>query len=97
MDLSWAVGGTAVAVLFVLVVVLGLVLWSTRTHRDPDFSIECDVGIESLMPSLAGITLGSVQGGNAVDILENGKFWDVLIERIGMARKSVHYETFLWK
>jgi cardiolipin synthase A/B len=97
MDLSWAVGGTAVAVLFILVVVLGLVLWSVRTHRDPDFKIECDVGIESLLPSLAGITLGSQIAGNSVEILQNGKFWDVLIERIGMAKKSIHYETFLWK
>ena len=97
MDLSWAVGGTAVAVLFVLVVVLGFVLWSVRTHKDPDFSIECDVGIESLLPSLAGISLGTVVSGNSVEIIENGKFWDVLIERIGMAKKSVHYETFLWK
>ena len=49
------------------------------------------------MPTLAGITLGSVIDGNSVEILENGHFWDVLIERVGKARKTVHYETFLWK
>src|SRR6478735_503747 len=97
MDLSWAVGGAAVAVLVILVVVLGLVLWSVRTHKDPDLHIQCDVGIDTLMPSLAGLTLGTSVPGNSVEILENGKFWDVAIERIGMAKKSVHYETFLWK
>ena len=97
MDFSWVVSGIAVGVLFILVVFLGIVIWSIRRHRDPDLKIECDVGIETLVPSLAGLSLGTSVGGNAVEVLENGKFWDVLIERIGMARKSVHYETFLWK
>jgi cardiolipin synthase len=29
--------------------------------------------------------------------LENGAFWDALIESIGAARETVHFETFLWK
>jgi cardiolipin synthase len=35
--------------------------------------------------------------GNRVDVLENGAFFDVLLARIGAARSSVHFETFLWK
>ena len=35
--------------------------------------------------------------GNAVEILENGAFFDALLEEIGAARHSVHFETFLWK
>ena len=35
--------------------------------------------------------------GNSVEVLENGAFFDVLIERIAAAEKSVHFETFLWK
>ena len=97
MDLSWAVSVTAVTVLFFVIVLLGLVLWSVRTHRDPDLHIQCDVGIDTLMASLAGLTLGTSVPGNSVEIIENGKFWDVLEERIGMAKKSIHYETFLWK
>ncbi|HUP96694.1 MAG TPA: phospholipase D-like domain-containing protein [Usitatibacter sp.] len=96
MDSSWAIGGLALAVVVVIIVVLGLVIWSVRTHRDPNFKIECDVGIDSLMPSLSGITLGTAVGGNSVEILENGKFWDVLVEHIGKAKHSIHYETFLW-
>jgi cardiolipin synthase len=97
MDLSWAVGATATAVLVVVIVLMGLVLWSVRTHKDPGLHIQCDVGIDTLMPSLAGLTLGTPVSGNSVEVIENGKFWDVLEERIGMAKKSIHYETFLWK
>ena len=30
-------------------------------------------------------------------MIENGAFFDVLVERISAAQKSVHFETFLWK
>jgi cardiolipin synthase len=96
MDSAWAVGSLALATFVTIVVILGVVIWSIRRHRDPDLKIECDVGVESLLPSLAGMSLGTVVEGNSVEILENGRFWDVLIERIGKAKKTVHYETFLW-
>jgi cardiolipin synthase len=89
--------GTLAGVLLTIIVVLALVIWSIRRHRDPNLKIECDVGIDSLMPTLAGLTLGTMVDGNAVEVLENGKCWDAMIERIGSAQTSVHYETFLWK
>jgi cardiolipin synthase len=97
MNASWAIGGLALAVFLLIIAALIVVIWSIRRHRDPDLKIECDVGIEELLPTLAGLSLGTVVDGNSVEILENGKFWDVLIERIEKARESVHYETFLWK
>ena len=87
----------ALACIVLIVVVMALVIWSIRRHRDPHLKIECDVGIDTLMPTLAGLTLGTVVDGNAVEVLENGKFWDAMIERIGSAKGSVHFETFLWK
>ena len=97
MSSGWAIGSLALATFIVIVTILGIVIWSIRTHRDPDLKIECDVGVQELLPALAGLSLGTVVGGNSVEILENGKYWDVLIERIGKARKTIHYETFLWK
>lgn len=97
MDAAWTISAIALGSLLLLIIVMGLVIWSIRRHRDPHLTIECDAGIDTLMPTLAGITLGSVIDGNCVEVLENGHFWDVLIERVGKARKTVHYETFLWK
>src|SRR5215218_7356057 len=88
----------AVVVMFcTLMVVLLLVIWSIKRHRDPDLEIECDSGIEDLMPSLAGLALGTAVDGNSVELFENGAYFDVLIEAIGSAQHSVHFETFLWK
>ena len=86
-----------IALLALLVVVQIAVIWSIRRHRDPALHIDCDSPIDQLMPSLSGLTLGTAVAGNRVDVLENGAFFDVLIERIGAARHSVHFETFLWK
>src|SRR5690606_31264242 len=80
-----------------LVVLLSIVIWSIKRHRDPLLRIECDSSIDALLPSLAGLSLSTAVGGNKVEVFENGAFFDVLLARIGSARKSVHFETFLWK
>jgi len=87
----------------VLLVVLGVIalliviIWSIRRHRDPDLQIESDSPIEELIPTLAGLTLSTAVAGNSVEIIENGAFFDVLLERIAGAQKTVHLETFLWE
>ena len=86
-----------IALLLGLAALMGIVIWSMKRHRNPKLKIECGDAIDQLMPSLAGLTLGTVIKGNSVRLLENGAFFDVLIERIGAARDTVHFETFLWK
>ena len=88
----------AVALVFLgIATLLVVVIWSIKRHRSPKLKIECGASIEDLMPSLAGLTLGTAVAGNSVEVLENGAFFDVLIECIAAAQKSVHFETFLWK
>jgi cardiolipin synthase len=53
--------------------------------------------VEKLVGSLAGVCLSTPIEGNSVQILENGAFFDILIEEIASAKRSVHFETFLWK
>jgi cardiolipin synthase len=80
-----------------VVILLALVIWSIRRHKDPDLHIECDRPIDELVPTLAGLTLGTAVAGNTAEVYENGVFFDVLIGRVREAEKSVHFETFLWK
>jgi cardiolipin synthase len=89
--------GALALVLGLIITLLGLVIWSIKRHRNPKLKIECGASIDTLMPSLAGLSLGSVTNGNSVELLENGRFFDVLIKRIGAAEQTVHFETFLWK
>lgn len=92
--LYWALWGLASTGLVVLLVA---VIWSIRRRRDVALEVRSTAGIEHLLPSLAGLTLGVAQPGNSVELLENGHYFDVLLQRIGAAQHSVHFETFLWK
>ena len=90
---------TAVAVLAVVGTIgfFILLIWSMKRHRDPRLEVDCDAPIEDLIPSMAGLTLGTVVDGNSVEVLENRAFFDALIDEVQAARRSVHFETFLWK
>jgi cardiolipin synthase len=74
-----------------------VVIWSIKRHRDPVLRVECDDRIDRLIPSLAGLTMSSAVEGNSVEVFENGAFFDVLIDAISAAERSVHFETFLWQ
>jgi len=80
-----------------IVVLLALSIWSIRRHRNPKLNIDCNTPIEELIPSLAGLTHGVAQQGNAVEILENAGFFRVLVDDIRAAQHTVHFETFLWQ
>ena len=79
------------------ILLLSIIIWSIRRHRDPRLHIECASPIDELIPSLAGLTLSTAVAGNSVEVLENGAFFEVLLQRIQSAQHSVHFETFLWK
>ncbi len=81
----------------VLLVALVFVIWSIRSHRPPDLDIDCDEPLADLSPSLSGLTQGTVYVGNRVKLYENGRFFDVLFEDIRQAKRTIHFETFLWK
>jgi cardiolipin synthase len=83
--------------LVLLPALLGVVIWSIRSHRDPSLSVDCDNAVTELLPSLAGLSQGTVYEGNSVELFENGAFFDAMFEEIARARASVHFETFLWK
>ena len=82
---------------FGIVLLLLVVIWSIRRHRDPRLVIETGSPIEDLVPSLAGLSLGVPVSGNSVEVLKNGAFFDAVLQRIAAAEQSVHLETFLWK
>ncbi len=84
-------------VLVGVVVVLGVAIWSIKRHKDPHLALESDQPLEDLIPSICGMALGMPIPGNAVEIFQNGAFFDALIEDIQGARHTVHFETFLWK
>lgn len=84
----------ALSVVFVLLV-LAVLLWSVKRRPRLHYSITGE-GTD-LLDSIAGLTHTQWLDGNAIEIVENGRFFPMLIETIGGARKTVHFETYLWK
>ena len=84
-------------ILLALTVLLAIVLWSVKRHKDPKLSLQCEQSVTELLPSLCGLTHSSVVHGNAVELLENEAFFEVLFREVAQARQTVHFETFLWK
>ena len=85
------------SILSVVIVVLLVVIWSIKRHREPRLHIQSDAPLVDLIPSLAGLTHATVVEGNAVEVIENGAFFDVLLEDMRAARRSLHFETYLWE
>jgi cardiolipin synthase A/B len=71
------------------------VLWSRTRRRH--VQVELPEGdVSTLMRSIAALTWGRVVEGNAVRIIQDSAFFDVLLRDIERAEHHVHLETFLW-
>ena len=83
--------------LILAIVLLLVVVWSLKNRRDPSFQIDAEGPLDRLIPSLAGLSHGALIDGNAVEIVQNGAFFEAVLADIQAAEQSVHLETFLWK
>jgi len=86
-----------IALLLGVVALLGITIWSIKRHKDPHLELHTDAPLAELIPSLSGMALGMPIPGNAVEVFQNGAFFDALLADIAAARHTVHFETFLWK
>lgn len=81
----------------VLTVFLGVILWSLKRKADGRLPEIPSGPLEDLIPSIVGLSYGDLVGGNEVSLVQNGAFFDVLLRDVAAARRSVHFETFLWQ
>ncbi|HEY2289897.1 MAG TPA: phospholipase D-like domain-containing protein [Thermoanaerobaculia bacterium] len=82
--------------MIVVIVVLGMMLWNNLREREfhvrvPD--LDC---FEQALPSIAGMTKAIILDGNRAEIIQNGDFFDALLESIAKAEKTIHFETYVW-
>lgn len=81
-----------------LTLVMGLLLWSAKWRMDPDPLRVHDAGdLNSLLPSVIGLTQGSLDSGNKVEVTQNGVgFFPPLLRDIAAAKETVHIEMYIW-
>lgn len=79
------------------VVILAITLWSITREPNTRLRVRKLGQLQSLMPSLVGLTQSSLEQGNAVQILQDGDgFFPLLFRDIAAAKESIHLETFIW-
>ncbi len=85
-------------VLILLIVLLGVMLWTNLRERSFKIRVPDDVdSFEEALPSIAGMTRALIVPDNSVDILQNGdEFFPALLESIATARETIHFETYVW-
>ena len=87
----------AFAILVLAVIVLAVLLWSVKRRRRPRLELASEGGIKEMLPSIVGITQGTLVRGNKVKLLENGAYFDSLYRDLEKAKKTIDFETFLAK
>lgn len=84
--------------LFILTIAsLLLILWSVKRRKRPRLALQGEADIHDLVPSIAGLTQGTLVEGNHVTLHRNGAFWDVVFDDLSRARETINVETFLSK
>lgn len=85
-------------VLLVLtIVLLALILWSVKRRSRPHLKLDTHDSFHELLPSIAGVTQGTIVPGNRIELLHNGAWFDSLFRDLESAEHSIHFETFLAK
>lgn len=83
--------------LIVLIVLLGVMLWTNLRERNFKIHVPDVDSFEEALPSIAGMTRAFIVPGNSADILQNGdEFFPALLESIRTAKETIHFETYVW-
>ena len=78
-------------------IALTIVLWSAKRKQDAVLRVKSPAEVRLLLPSLVGLTQSNADGGNHIEVLQNGDgFFPAVMRDIAAARESVHLETYIW-
>ncbi len=87
-----------IAGLATALVVCSVLLWSfTREQRVKRLRLDGPTEIAEQERLMAGLTLSELSKGNAITLLQDCAFFSEVEQSIRGAKRSVHFETFLWK
>lgn len=83
--------------LILALAVMTLLFWSVKYKRSPKLAVDNVGELATLMPSIVGLTQGNLDGGNSVEVLQNGDgLFPRVLADIAAAKASVHLESYIW-
>jgi cardiolipin synthase len=89
----------AFVAMLLVITLLSIFLWSTwRGPRDMTLLVKDTGELQTLMPSIVGLTQSSLEAGNSVRVLQNGDgFFPLVLAEIATAQHSIHVESYIWE
>ena len=87
----------ALAVGWLLALLLGFLLWSSRSQRPTRVEPGSVEPLPEVLPALQALTEAWVTRGNRVELIENGDgFFPELLRQVSAAESSIHLEVYAW-
>jgi len=87
----------AVVAMIVIIAGLTLLLWSAQRGRETHLAVKQPGELGALVPSIVGLTQGSLEQGNDVVLLQNGdQLFPPMLRDIAGAKQSIHVESYIW-
>lgn len=78
-------------------ILLAILIYSVKRKPDVKIRVSTAGELQSLLPSLAGLTQSSLDEGNRIEVLQNGDgFFPLVMRDIAAAKESIHAETYIW-
>lgn len=84
------------AILILAVLILIFMIWRLIRHQECHYTDVPETAIDESLQALVGSTHGHLTNGNTVSLIQNEAYFDAVLDAIGQAKHSVHFETFLW-
>jgi cardiolipin synthase A/B len=79
-----------------LLIVLIILFWSVKRRQDVHLRVSDPGELGAMIESIAGLSHGSIVDGNRIRVVQNGAFFDEMLEDVRNARSSVHFESYVW-
>lgn len=78
------------------ILMLTLLLWSTKRRQNAHLDVAQPGELRELLPSIVGLTHGTLLEGNSLQILRNGAFFNSVLAEIAKAKETINFETYVW-
>jgi cardiolipin synthase len=82
--------------LLAVIALLLLLLWSVLNHQSFELETEHRSSLEDELLSIVALTRGSLIEGNAIEIGQDGEFFDRLLPDLAAATETIHIESYVW-
>jgi cardiolipin synthase A/B len=80
-----------------VIAIMTLLLWSIWRNRSLALEVKNPGDLNAMIPSIVGVTQGSLEQGNQVQLLENGDgFFPLVMQDIANAKETIHIESYIW-